>query len=352
MGSNFHTPFTTATRWLVGDVNPLASDLDRGITYLKNLIIHCDGSLSWTKASGTLTWSDVLRIHFNRTDGKAIQNTVVAGNIVLADNEFAYIDLNETNDAVVTVQKAAITTAAASNFIIYNRIVLGYRNTVSDEFYPVYLKLFIAGTGGVGDVVGPAGATAERIVLFDGATGKLIKDSGILMERNANLSIFPEYAGAVMNADGSNNDPGTLGMTSDSETVSDVIRNYYEWKSSLATGLQDYDIVVKIPMPFNFTGFQTGVSVALTLDIKTEENVITNNKIDVILQEDGAAATSSLTDQKSSVAATWETIGFDETDAILAALVAGDVLNVRIRMYSQNSKYVRIGKINLQIKLK
>jgi hypothetical protein len=34
-----------------------------------------------------------------------------------------------------------------------------------------------AGSGGVGDVVGPAGATADDIVLFDTTTGKLVKDS-------------------------------------------------------------------------------------------------------------------------------------------------------------------------------
>lgn len=37
------------------------------------------------------------------------------------------------------------------------------------------------GAGGGGDVVGPAGATDGRIVLFDGVTGKLLKDSGSLL---------------------------------------------------------------------------------------------------------------------------------------------------------------------------
>ena len=37
----------------------------------------------------------------------------------------------------------------------------------------------LGGAGGAGDVVGPAGATTDDIVLFDGATGKLIKDSGV-----------------------------------------------------------------------------------------------------------------------------------------------------------------------------
>lgn len=34
------------------------------------------------------------------------------------------------------------------------------------------------GGGGTGDVVGPASATADRIAVFDGTTGKLIKDGG------------------------------------------------------------------------------------------------------------------------------------------------------------------------------
>lgn len=34
---------------------------------------------------------------------------------------------------------------------------------------------------GVGDVIGPTGATGDRVVLFDGITGKLIKDSGLTL---------------------------------------------------------------------------------------------------------------------------------------------------------------------------
>jgi len=37
----------------------------------------------------------------------------------------------------------------------------------------------MAGGGGSGDVVGPSGAVADRIAVFDGATGKLIKDGGL-----------------------------------------------------------------------------------------------------------------------------------------------------------------------------
>lgn len=41
---------------------------------------------------------------------------------------------------------------------------------------------------GEGDVVGPASATDENIVVFDGATGKVIKDSGVALSDKANAS--------------------------------------------------------------------------------------------------------------------------------------------------------------------
>jgi hypothetical protein len=36
----------------------------------------------------------------------------------------------------------------------------------------------VAGSGGAGDVVGPTGANADYLAVFDGATGKLLKDGG------------------------------------------------------------------------------------------------------------------------------------------------------------------------------
>jgi len=140
MGNNYHTLPVTTTAWSLADFSAFLAELDRAITYHKLAIVHCDGRIHYNKATGVLTWTDTLRIHFNRADGLAIQNTVAAGNITLADNEFVYVDLSETNDAALSAAKGAITTGAASNFKAYNRLVLGYRNTASDAFFPVYLK--------------------------------------------------------------------------------------------------------------------------------------------------------------------------------------------------------------------
>lgn len=137
MGSNFHTPYTTATKTRASELNVPLSDLDKAASYAKNLIIHCDGDISYDSSTGVLSWSATLRILFNTAAGLAVQNTVAAGSVTLADNEFAYVTLNETNDTALTVSTAAITTGAASGFVAVARAVLAYRNTTSDECYLV-----------------------------------------------------------------------------------------------------------------------------------------------------------------------------------------------------------------------
>lgn len=132
---NFHTEWVDgSSSFRAADMNAPLTELDRALTYQKGVFVGCDGILSW--AAGTLTWSGTIHIFFNSTAGLAIHNTIAAGNIALSDGEFAYVDLSETNNAAITVAKAAFSTGAASNFITYNRLLLGYRNTADDGFYP------------------------------------------------------------------------------------------------------------------------------------------------------------------------------------------------------------------------
>jgi hypothetical protein len=142
MGANFHTAYADGTTiFAASSMEAPLSDLDRAISYTKNVIVHCDGIINYSSVSGQLTWSGTLRILFVRADGQLIQNTVAAGGVTLSDNQMAYVDLSETNDAVVTAYAASLTTAAASTTKAYNRLVLGYRNTASDAFYPLGVKL-------------------------------------------------------------------------------------------------------------------------------------------------------------------------------------------------------------------
>ena len=154
MGANFHTAYADGTTiFAASSMESPLSDLDRAISYGKNVIIHCDGVLGYSSGSGQLTWSGVLRFLFVRTDGQLIQNTVAAGGVALSDNQMAYVDLSETNDATVTVYATSLTIAAASNTKAYNRLVLGYRNAASDRFYPVALREPMDVPATVGDML-------------------------------------------------------------------------------------------------------------------------------------------------------------------------------------------------------
>ena len=154
MGANFHTAYTDGTTiFAASSMEAPLSELDRAVSYGKNVISHCDGVLGYSPGSGQLTWSGALRFLFVRTDGQLIQNTVAAGGVALTDNQMAYVDLSETNDAAVTVYAVSLTTAAASATKAYNRLVLGYRNAAGDRFYPVALREPMAATGSIGDML-------------------------------------------------------------------------------------------------------------------------------------------------------------------------------------------------------
>jgi len=154
MGANFHTAYADGTTiFAASSMEAPLSDLDRAVSYMRNVIVHSDGVINYAPSSGQLTWSGALRILFVRADGQLIQNTVAAGGTALSDNQMAYVDLSETNDAAVTVYAASLTTAAASTTKAYNRLVLGYRNAAIDRFYPVVLREPMAAPETVGDML-------------------------------------------------------------------------------------------------------------------------------------------------------------------------------------------------------
>lgn len=139
MGTNFHTAWITTTKYRATEMEGRLDDLDTAITYVRKPIISCDGTLVFDSSTNTLTWSDIIRIWFVREDGQSILNTIAAGNIVITVGQFIYVTLNETNNTVLTVSQAAISTGATSNFKSNTILVLGVHNTTSDGFFPVHL---------------------------------------------------------------------------------------------------------------------------------------------------------------------------------------------------------------------
>lgn len=69
------------------------------------------------------------------------------------------------------------------------------------------------GTGGPGDVVGPAISTDTAVALFDGVTGKLLKNSVVLIDGAGNMVVPGTVDGRDISADGAKLDTIAAGAT-------------------------------------------------------------------------------------------------------------------------------------------
>ncbi len=164
--------------------------------------------------------------------------------------------------------------------------------------------------------------------------------------------LFPEGEGTVLTP--SPGGANTGNMTSTGEAHSNYIYNHYKWLSAEGA-FQNYDISIQWRVPDTFLNFRSGVNLALIVDISTEENTTTNNKVEVILKKDGVAGTSTSGEVCSAVATDWYSerqsnglIAFDDSDIVLSTLVAGNILDITIRLSSRGNKYAKVGAVTIQ----
>jgi len=128
------------------------------------------GNVTLTNIDGASDQSRCMILRVSGTPG-------VSRNIVAPSSSKVYVVINGS-DAQVVLKGSATTglTISASE-----KIVAAWDGTDFIE---------IASTvSGSGDVVGPASATANAIVLFDGTTGKLIKNSSTTLPTGALVGI-------------------------------------------------------------------------------------------------------------------------------------------------------------------
>lgn len=155
----------------------------------------------------------------------------------------------------------------------------------------------------------------------------------------SNVVISPEYSGAILYADGSDNHGR---MISDAINIGGVFKNYYEWKSDRET-LQDYDILVRITLPSDFVSWKED---AISLDFMTENSAsIANNKVEIALIGD-SGIDSEIKNGISKMPGSWERISIKAVD-ITQCKKAGDSCTLRLSMYSKENYYVRVGDISL-----
>ncbi len=189
-----------------------------------------------------------------------------------------------------------------------------------------------------------SGADGEGAIRFNVQTKTLeFSNNGVewlsVGDLSSQMTISPEYAGAILFADGSDNS-GI--MTSDAVEESGSFKNYYEWVSTKDTP-QDYDILVRITLPADFLGWKED---AIYLDFMTENSVSTDNN-SVNLSLIGNSGTDvQITGGISKIAGVWERMSIKGAD-ITQCNSAGGTCTLRISLTSSMEYFTRVGDITL-----
>jgi len=186
------------------------------------------------------------------------------------------------------------------------------------------------------DAIQPGAITsteiADETITFDDIAPRL-----------ATETLTPEFQNFTIFADGSNN-VGTLESDYDNTNQ----RNFYRWSTQKSDVAQDYDLIVQWPVPENFQRFcqpttdtdDLDCDAEIQLDFRTNDTVISNNKLDITLLDTtgSAIALTGTTDLVSTTAATW----VDNQSVVFATegdgtFTPGEYLTLQVKLTSINS---------------
>jgi len=187
------------------------------------------------------------------------------------------------------------------------------------------------------------GAGSGNILLATGLTGGAfsITSTGENQltgtARHQKTIIMPvEYAGAVLSASGSNNN-GTLTAPFDATQV----ESYYNWTTAQGTN-QNYDIIVRIPVPSDFSAWNTSTPITIN-DYTTD---LTNGTI-----------VGTLKDTTNTVETAWNTCALTPSSAttwtvktgcaVAGTYTANGIATLDLRLQAPTSGSTRIGTIKL-----
>jgi len=160
-----------------------------------------------------------------------------------------------------------------------------------------------------------------------------------LKERNKTYLLIPEYNNMMIYEDGTSN---IATMSQGEDSVND---HQYFVLSSAKSSLQDLDIILRIQLPNDFTGWQ---ATPIQIYLKTATTNTADNQIDVSMF-DTANTSVSLTgasDLHSTTADTW--IENSITFGGAPTWLAGDFVTIKLKLQacSNNKAYVSEIKLN------
>jgi hypothetical protein len=183
--SGINTGDQVGSDFAIGDLTGNMDDIDNGITYVKTENNFTDTQVTiLSNTSGTNTGDQDLS-GYQPLD-IVLTNTTASFTTALEDE----IDTNSDKISFDLTSSTRLANTSGTNTgdqdlssLALKSNVLELDNTTvftpDSDYEPATKKYVDDNSGGSGDVTGPASSTDDNIVLFDGTTGKIIKDSGL-----------------------------------------------------------------------------------------------------------------------------------------------------------------------------
>ena len=160
---------------------------------------------------------------------------------------------------------------------------------------------------------------------YDDSGGTLTVHTGF--SSGAQVSLSPEYAGAVYYGDGGNN-VGQMVLAYDSSNK----ENFYKWTSTLSS-LQDYNISVRVKVPEDFDHWDG--SVPLQFRYRTNAASANDNQIDITML-DTAGSSVSLTGGVNFANTSWTTATITGPEAA-GTYTPGSYITILIAMQARTT---------------
>lgn len=270
----------------------------------------------------------------------------------------AYENQANTFTAAQALQK---TSAAA--FLIQSDT--GATTLLTADTSAMIIKIGTTSSGSLSgvDLVVAEAEVAATLRIGNATNGAEFSTTGVLYRgtgRPSKAIIFnPEYEGAVLSTDGSAATTGTL--TSDNGGSADSWRSYYDWTSLIATN-QDYTIIIRVTLPLDWDGWETGAcpgaTCALEVFYKTGLAATTNNGVTLNVNSATDTPGTALCTIAEAASTAWTSSGCTSAQLITGAApewdAAGEtaVIRVKLKANSTASAFARAGEIVLRYKAK
>jgi hypothetical protein len=291
--------------------------------------------LTYDGTNGRFNFSDDVRI-----DGNLTVTGLINGVDVTALSPAQNTQLRVSSGAGLTVNVAGGGYRLNGSTTSYNGITgVSVQNNATNYVF------FGSGGLAVSTIGFPSDESAIRVaqVVTSGGAITSVSDKRVLQtddrERTIEEFFNAGFEGAVYQGDGITN-IGQLSMSHDAANL----RNFYLWTSSKTT-LQDYDVILRVPLSSDFTGW---VDNPLRVAYRSTSANATDNRLDfTVFDTSGNAVTlsGSTTSLKST---TWATTQVEFASG--ATWTAGQEFVIKFKLSAKDAYQMHLGGFKLQYK--